>query len=143
MAPETLDDEDFLRSLRASVAAADPAPPDVSAIAKLAFEMRGVQVVRSEEALAGVRSAAMGSVHRVRGPHRLLTWSIDGALLTGLLQPSAQRLAVRTMSEVRELEVEPETGAFETAVPTEPWRLEVRAGRDVSWSTEWQSPRAI
>lgn len=94
----------------------------------------------SDKALVGVRSDAGRNLVRVEGPGHNLAWTVDRGRITGIVQPSPVRLRCRTASVSHDLALDDTTGAFETSLPGEPWRLEVEHHPGTFWASEWQSP---
>ena len=139
MADDQIDDEAReLASLRELIRRADPPPPEVAAVAQIAYELRDVAVVGDDVGeLVGVRSVDMGSLHRIANGDSVLAWRVEDRRVVGVVGPAtAQMSCVLATSETLDQPID-SSGAFELAQPEGPWRLEVRS-EGQTWATEWQ-----
>lgn len=137
-----LTDEQFESLARNAVNAHDAPPANVTALAKLAFEVRGIPV-ESESPLAGVRSApAKELVHLVRRGDTELAWSVESGGVVGVYSGSFTKLFVQTATSTSEIEADVETGVFEHDVPLGPYRIVVDDD-GTKWATGWVSDAPV
>lgn len=136
------DDEEmaaFVRLARSAVSNGDPAPSEVSDLAKLAFAFRDVETVDSVDTseLAGVRSgSAISNVMQAKNGPTTVIWSVEDDLLSGVVhgEPGA-RVWIQSPDLRTAVDVEVEDGSFEASAPSGAYRLIVDDGTE--WATPW------